>query len=135
MTWADAEMSTLEDRPRYTPTSCFETFPWPEPGAAARAEIGELAAQLIAERQALCAEREIGLTVLYNEIDEGAYKQIRELHDELDAAVARAYGWPGRVAREPLELRRLLAERHAAIIDGAPYEPFAYVEAARESSP
>ncbi|CAN5800042.1 hypothetical protein BH18ACT13_BH18ACT13_11960 [soil metagenome] len=29
--WARAQSSTLEDRFRYTPTSAFETFPWPQP--------------------------------------------------------------------------------------------------------
>jgi hypothetical protein len=28
--WAATAGSTLEDRPRYTPTTCFETFPFPD---------------------------------------------------------------------------------------------------------
>jgi len=29
--WARAQSSTLEDRIRYTPSTAFETFPWPQP--------------------------------------------------------------------------------------------------------
>ena len=36
----------LESRPRYTPTTCFETFPFPEPDDAQRKAIGDAAARL-----------------------------------------------------------------------------------------
>lgn len=42
--WAQSEASTLRIDLRYTPTSCFETFPWPEPDPATRALIGQIAA-------------------------------------------------------------------------------------------
>jgi hypothetical protein len=123
-TWAHSESSTLEDRPRYTPTSCFETFPWPQPDDATRAAVGELARMLIERRQAICVENQIGLTVLYNRVDEGAWSEIAGLHVELDAAVARAYGWPPSVAAEPLEIKARLAELHDSISAGTRYEPF-----------
>jgi hypothetical protein len=44
--WALALGTRLEDRPRYTPTSCFETFPFPEPDDAARERISEAAKAL-----------------------------------------------------------------------------------------
>lgn len=47
--WALKLGTRLETRPRYTPTSCFETFPFPQPGvehaqaiAAAAKELNEL---------------------------------------------------------------------------------------------
>jgi hypothetical protein len=123
--WADAEMSTLEDRPRYTPTSCFETFPWPEPSAGERDEIGDIAARLIEARQSICADQDFGLTVLYNQVYDGAWREIAELHQQLDKAVAGSYGWKADIAADPLEVRRLLVERHAEISAGADYEPFA----------
>lgn len=135
MAWADAEMSTLRIDRRYTPTSCFETFPWPEPDGASREAIGSISAALIEARQSICAERGIGLTTLYNEIDEGAYKDIAKLHSELDVSVADAYGWGRAVVDEPLEVRRLLAERHAEIARGGDYDPFAYQAAAAGTSP
>jgi hypothetical protein len=44
--WALAQGTQLEDRPRYTPTSCFETFPFPEPTAAQRDAIAAAAKEL-----------------------------------------------------------------------------------------
>ena len=123
--WAHSESSTLEDRPRYTPTSCFETFPWPQPDGAARKEIGDVAKALVERRQAICVENQIGLTVLYNRVDEGAWTEIADLHRRLDEAVARAYGWPAAVAHDPLEAKARLARLHADIMRGAPYDPFA----------
>ncbi len=122
--WAYSEMSTLEDRPRYTPTSCFETFPWPQPADSLREEIGELAKRLIERRQAICVENEIGLTDLYNQVDDGAWEELADLHRQLDEAVARAYGWQPAVAHDPLEIKARLAELHAAVIAGTPYDPF-----------
>ena len=135
MAWADSEMSTLRVDRRYTPTSCFETFPWPEPSEADRVEIGGLAARLIERRQEICVERSIGLTELYNAVDDGAYKELADLHRALDRAVAGAYGWSADIVSDPLEVRRLLAERHAAIMNGANYEPFAYLGAGEGGGP
>jgi type II restriction/modification system DNA methylase subunit YeeA len=41
--WALRQGTQLEDRPRYTPTSCFETFPFPEPTEDQREAIAEAA--------------------------------------------------------------------------------------------
>lgn len=122
--WAHSESSTLEDRPRYTPTSCFETFPWPQPTADLKREIGAIAKELIELRQAICVEKEIGLTVLYNQVDEGAWSEIADLHRRLDAAVAVSYGWDSAVAQDPLEIKARLADLHRRIQDGLQYEPF-----------
>jgi hypothetical protein len=48
--WALALGTRLEDRPRYTPTSCFETFPFPAPDDAARERISQAAQELDALR-------------------------------------------------------------------------------------
>jgi hypothetical protein len=123
--WAHAEASSLEDRPRYTPTSCFETFPWPSPSPARRDAIGTPAAELIAVRQAACVDRGIGLTDLYNLLDEGGFREVAKLHRDLDRAVADAYGWPPAIAADPLELRARLAALHAKVSAGdTPYAPF-----------
>ncbi len=42
-TWALAQGTRLETRPRYTPTTCFETFPFPEPTDIQRDAISEAA--------------------------------------------------------------------------------------------
>jgi len=123
--WAHSEKSTLEDRPRYTPTSCFETFPWPQPDDRVCEKVGDIAKRLIECRQAICVKSEIGLTKLYNQVDEGAWSELRDLHRSLDEVVVRAYGWPVAVAHDPLEAKARLAQLHGEIIDGAAYAPFA----------
>ena len=72
-----------------------------------------------------CLERQIGLTKLYNEVDDGAYRDLRDLHDNLDEAVAAAYGWPASAAHDPQESNGLLLELNRAIAAGeVEYKPF-----------
>ena len=44
--WALRRRTRLETRPRYTPTTCFETFPFPEPTDPQREAIAEAAKEL-----------------------------------------------------------------------------------------
>ncbi|MEO5577001.1 MAG: hypothetical protein ABIR67_00110 [Gaiellaceae bacterium] len=95
------------------------------PTEAQRREIGELARELIERRQAICAERAIGLTKLYNEVDEGAYRELSKLHERLDESVAAAYGWPASAAHDQQESNRFLLELNRAIAGGeVEYQPF-----------
>jgi len=103
---------TLEDRPRYNKTQCFDPFPFPDPPPAQRASIAAIAEELDAHRKSrLAAHPQLTLTRLYNVLaairaetplspeekdihDAGQVSILRDLHDRLDAAVADAYGWP-----------------------------------------
>ena len=124
-TWAHSESSTLRIDLRYTPTSCFETFPWPRPDATRRERIGALAAELIAARQAITIREGIGLTDFYNALDDGAWQPVAHLHRELDDEVLRAYGFPASLREDPLELKARLASLHADIEAGRrTYAPF-----------
>jgi len=79
----------------------------------------------IARRSGICLERQIGLTTLYNEVDDGAYRDLRDLHVALDEAVAAAYGWPTSAAHDQAESNRLLLELNRAISVGeVAYHPF-----------
>ena len=123
--WAVKESSTLRIDLRYTPSSAFDSFPWPPAGQQAKEEVGELAAAIITRRQELCAQRQIGLTDLFNHVDDGAWPDLAKLHATLDGAVAQAYGWPRPVAGDPLEIVKRLAALHADIRAGrTEYEPF-----------
>jgi hypothetical protein len=87
--------------------------------------VGEAVRLLLETRSAICLEREIGLTRLYNEVDDGAYRPLYNLHRELDEAVAAAYGWPTSAAHNPVESNRRLLELNRAIAAGeVEYHPF-----------
>ena len=115
-TWARRMGTQLESRPRYTPTTCFETFPFPRPTEAQRTAITEAAATLDLLRQGWLnppdrpcdlSARELArrtLTNLYNQRP----TWLQDAHARLDAAVLAAYGWPADLADEEL-LARLLA--------------------------
>ena len=116
--WALRQGTALTDRPRYTPTTTFETFPlpWPpgqEPADDPRVEaIAAAARELVALRErwlnpAGAAARELKgrtLTNLYN----ARPTWLDLAHRRLDAAVLVAYGWPADLGGEAL-LERLLA--------------------------
>jgi len=96
-TWTRFFASSLEDRLRYTPTDCFETFPFPPPGA--KDERLEGAGQAYFEHRApLMVANDEGLTKTYNrfhdpeETTEGIL-ELRRLHAAMDRAVLDAYGW------------------------------------------
>jgi len=108
--WAWAQSSTLETRLRYTPTSVFETFPWPRPTEAQRTAVASASKALYDRRSELCMEHDMGLTKLYNLMDEGGFQDLKALHKQLDEAVAEAYGWPKSVAQDNAELVARLRE-------------------------
>jgi hypothetical protein len=120
--WAMSQSTRLKSDPRYTSAS-FMTFVWPDGDLTA---VGDIARRLYARRSEICLERELGLTKLYNEVDDGAYGDLKELHVALDEAVAAAYGWPASAARDPQESNRRLLELNRAVAAGdIDYHPFA----------
>ncbi|MBM2822839.1 MAG: hypothetical protein HW413_1585 [Thermoleophilia bacterium] len=107
---------------RYTRKTSFGRFRWPAGDLDATADVSR---QLYLRRSEICLERQIGLTKLYDEVDDGAYRDLRELHDALDEAVAAAYGWSASAAHDPQESNRLLLELNRAIAAGEiDYRPF-----------
>ncbi|MNS65287.1 hypothetical protein D3C72_984460 [compost metagenome] len=97
--------------PRYNKSRCFEPFPFPETNADQGKRIADLAERLDAHRKAVLSQYpEVTLTGMYNLLEKlraGApltekeqvvhqksqTSVLRHLHDELDQAVADAYGW------------------------------------------
>lgn len=95
--WARFFASTLEDRLRYTPSDCFETFPLP-PGYADAPTLEAAGQAYHDHRAALMIARDQGMTPTYNRFharaDEAAdILDLRRLHQAMDDAVLRAYGW------------------------------------------
>ena len=115
--WALRMGTHLETRPRYTPTSTFETFPFPwppgqEPQDDPRAvAIAQAAKELVQKRDAWlnppgASEAELRkrtLTNLYNRRP----TWLDLAHRKLDQAVFAAYGWPADLADDEV-LRRVL---------------------------
>ena len=109
--WALAAGGTLENRPRYNKSVCFETFPFPDATPTQQERIRDLAEQLDAHRKhQQAAHDDLTLTGMYNVLEtlrrgepltakdktiheQGLVSVLRELHDALDAAVFDAYGW------------------------------------------
>ncbi len=124
--WAWARSSTLKGDLRYTPTTAFMTFPWPDAVTLEqRAAVAAASVVLYERRSALCLEHNIGLTKLYNLMDDGAFADLAALHKRLDEAVVAAYGWPRSVAHDPVELVARLTQLNRDITEGTrPYAPF-----------
>jgi hypothetical protein len=113
ITWALAAGGTLEDRPVYNKTRCFDPFPFPAATAEQQARIRELAEQLDAHRKRQQTQHPtLTLTDLYNVVEklragqplstakeqtinqQGLASVVLSLHQQLDVAVAAAYNWP-----------------------------------------
>jgi type II restriction/modification system DNA methylase subunit YeeA len=104
---------------RYTPTTTFETFPFPRAGESQQAAIAQAAKRLDELRRGWvdadglsAAERRIRtLTRLYNE----APTWLTQAHARLDGAVLDAYGWHrGMTDQELLEQLAALAMERAS---------------------
>lgn len=113
--WALATGGTLEDRPRYNKSRCFETFPFPDADTGLTPELADrirqLAEQIDSHRKTRqAAHEDATLTAVYNVLDKlrseevltanekavhdhGLVGVLKSLHDELDTAVLASYGW------------------------------------------
>jgi hypothetical protein len=95
--WARFFGSSLEDRLRYTPSDCFETFPFPEHWQDSPTL--EAAGKAYYDYRAqLMVNTNLGLTKTYNRFHDPdehdpAIQRLRELHAAMDRAVLEAYGW------------------------------------------
>ncbi len=110
--WALALGTQLETRPRYTPTTCFETFPFPRPTDEQRVAIGAISAELDRLRQGWLNPEGVSVAELKRRTLTNLYNTrptwLDNIHARLDAAVADAYGWETSVADEEI-IERLLA--------------------------
>jgi hypothetical protein len=104
----------------------FETFPWPDPVTTVLKErVADVSRRLLARRDEICRAAQIGITKLYNAVDEGAWTDLMAVHKDLDEAVAECYGWPKSAAQDDAELVRRLTDLNREISDGRrPYDPF-----------
>ena len=124
--WSLGAGGTLEDRPRYTKSVCFDPFPFPEVAQSSLRRIGSLGEALDAHRKRQAAlHRTLTITGMYNVLEklrsgealtakekviheQGLVSVLKQIHDDLDAAVFDAYGWPPTLTDEEI-LERLVA--------------------------
>ena len=90
--------SSLETRPVYTPSDCFETFPFPTLTPETEKELETIGEKYYNQRQQIMQTTQLGLTKTYNRFHDPNdtaidIQQLRELHIQMDYAVAKAYGW------------------------------------------
>jgi hypothetical protein len=95
--WARFFGSTLEDRLRYTPSDCFETFPFPTDWTT-DPSLESVGRSYYDFRARLMIERNEGLTKTYNRFHDPtetdpSILRLRELHTEMDCAVLHVYDW------------------------------------------
>ena len=112
--------------PVYNKTTCFDPFPFPAPPAPLRKRIAALAESLDAHRKARqAAHPDLTITGMYNVLEKlrsgeplndkemaihekGLVSVLKKIHDDLDAAVFEAYGWPPDLTDEQI-LEKLVA--------------------------
>lgn len=120
--WARALGSSLKADLRYTPSTCFGTFPFPRPTAAQRITLAEAGQALYDARSALMLREELGMTKVWNRVldpheMDPDFLHLRAVRDAMDRAVLAAYGWSDIDAEDKAtiltRLRALNAQRAA----------------------
>ncbi|NEO86979.1 MAG: class I SAM-dependent DNA methyltransferase [Spirulina sp. SIO3F2] len=112
--WAKVKSSTLKGDTRYTPSTCFETFPFPQtPTKKLTQQIRAKAIELHEYRSEQMEQKQWGITKLYNAYFDEPASQLYQLHKELDKLVLRAYGFKAKddILAKLLELNLELAEK------------------------
>jgi hypothetical protein len=95
--WARFFASSMKDDMRYTPSDCFETFPFPADFETQPA-LEEAGEAYYTFRADLMRRNNEGLTKTYNRFHDQNERspdilRLRELHAAMDRAVLDAYGW------------------------------------------
>ena len=95
--WARFFGSSMKDDLRYTPSDCFETFPFPH-GWETHPSLEATGEAYYEHRAALMVRNDEGMTRTYNRFhdpyeNDADIGRLRELHAAMDRAVLDAYGW------------------------------------------
>ena len=95
--WARFFSTTLKDDLQYTPSHCFETFPFPS-GWETDPTLETAGGSYYEFRAALMIENDEGMTKTYNRFHDpderdARIAELRRLHAAMDRAVLHVYGW------------------------------------------
>ncbi len=118
--------------PRYNNSRCFDPFPFPDLTEDQRTRLRVLGEELDAHRKRQqAAHPKLTLTQMYNVLeklragdtiegkdreiyDQGLIGILKDLHDQIDAAVAEAYGWPVDLGDEEILFRLVALNKERA---------------------
>ncbi len=132
VTWALAKGTILGPTPRYNSSQIFDPFPFPDLTDPQRAQLRALGEELDAHRKRQqAAHPKLTLTQMYNVLeklragaaiegkdreiyDQGLIGILRDLHDQIDVAVAEAYGWPADLSEDDILLRLVALNKERA---------------------
>ncbi len=113
----------------YNHSECFVKFPFPDPPEDVKAKIRNLSERLDKHRKSvMTTHKQLTMTGMYNVLEKvrakvpptdaendvyeaGLVGVLKSIHDDLDAAVAEAYGWPAELSDDHV-LERLVALNH-----------------------
>jgi hypothetical protein len=109
---------------RYTPSTAFETFPFPSPIEQQSERIAKASSGIVELRKQACEQLGKGLTKVYNLMDDGGFVDLKAAHRELDLAVADSYGWDATLLDNPAELLAALFDLNAQCASDPNYAPF-----------
>ena len=116
----------------YNHSDCFNKFPFPDLTEDQKTRLRALGEELDAHRKRqLAAHPRLTLTSMYNVLekrrageaikgkdreiyDQGLLSILRALHDQIDTAVAEAYGWPVDISDEDILFRLVALNRERA---------------------
>ncbi len=95
--WALFFGSSMKDDLRYTPSDCFETFPFPRDWET-RSDLETTGKEYYDFRSELMLRNDVGMTKIYNRFhdpyeNDVDIERLRTLHAVTDRAVLAAYGW------------------------------------------
>jgi hypothetical protein len=118
--------------PRYNKSRCFDPFPFPDLTDDLRTRLRALGEELGSHRKRQqAAHPKLTLTQMYNVLeklragetiegkdreiyDQGLIGILKDLHDQIDAAVAEAYGWPVDLSDEDILFRLVALNKERA---------------------
>jgi hypothetical protein len=122
--WVRGNSSTLKGDLRYTPSTAFETFPFPSSSEGQTKRIATSSRTIVELRKQACEQLGKGLTKVYNLMDDGGFVELKAAHRELDLAVADAYGWDAAMLDDPVRLLDALFDLNAKCAADPNYAPF-----------
>jgi hypothetical protein len=128
--WFTERGSTLKRDFRYTSSTVFDTFPWPQdPSEAAVVAVAEAAVALRTLRRAALERHDLTLRELYRSLELSGKSPLGSAHEALDARVREAYGMSSDACALAFLLERNLAlakrEREGLTIIGPGLPPCA----------